>query len=62
MRHKVQTLIPGLAQGGIVTRGVDDTAALLVSDVLNAGDGLSYPPAVELLADDGPRYVRDIFN
>jgi L-aspartate oxidase len=49
-----------LAQGGIVTRGVDDTAALLVSDVLNAGDGLSYPLAVELLADDGPRYVRDI--
>ena len=48
------------AQGGIVGRGPEDTAALLMEDVLRAGDGLSYPPAVEVLAEEGPRVVREV--
>jgi L-aspartate oxidase len=48
------------AQGGIVGRGHGDTAELLIEDVHRAGDGLCYPPAVELLAEEGPRVVRDV--
>lgn len=48
------------AQGGIVGRGVDDSAELLEKDILNAGAGLSYPPAVRLLADEGPRLLKEI--
>jgi L-aspartate oxidase len=48
------------AQGGIVGRGPGDTAELLIEDVHRAGDGLCYPPAVELLAEEGPRVVRDV--
>ena len=42
------------AQGGIVGRGADDTSELLVEDVLQAGAGLSWPPAVRILAEEGP--------
>jgi L-aspartate oxidase len=48
------------AQGGIVGRGREDSADLLMEDVLRAGDGLSYPPAVEVLAEEGPRVVREV--
>lgn len=48
------------AQGGIVGRGLDDSPALLVEDVLRAGAGLSYRPAVELLAEAGPRLLQEI--
>jgi L-aspartate oxidase len=48
------------AQGGIVGRGEDDSPGLLVEDVLAAGDGLSYPPAVEQLAEHGPRLLQEI--
>jgi len=48
------------AQGGIVSRGEDDDANLLVDDVLQAGAGLSFPPAVELLAQEGPRLLDEI--
>lgn len=48
------------AQGGIVGCGQDDTSALLVDDVIRAGAGLSYPPAVEILAEEGPRLIDDI--
>ena len=34
------------AQGGIVGQGEDDTASLLVEDVMAAGAGLCYRPAV----------------
>jgi len=46
------------AQGGIVGRGGDDTAELLVDDVINAGDGISYRPAVEVLAKEGPQVIE----
>ena len=48
------------AQGGIVGRGEDDSAELLVEDVLRAGAGLSQPAAVRLLADEGPRLLEEL--
>ncbi len=48
------------AQGGIVSRGADDTAELLEEDVLTAGAGLSYPPAVKQLAEMGPKYLQEL--
>jgi L-aspartate oxidase len=46
------------AQGGIVTIGREDSIELLVRDVLDAGAGLSYPPAVRILAEEGTRLVQ----
>jgi L-aspartate oxidase len=48
------------AQGGIVTRGLDDSPELLVEDVLRAGAGLSSPKAARLLAEEGPRLVQSV--
>lgn len=49
-----------LAQGGIVTRGLDDNPDLLVADIMQAGAGLSSRAAAELLAIEGPRLVQKI--
>lgn len=48
------------AQGGIVTRGLDDSSDLLVEDILRAGAGLSSPLAARILADEGPELVRSV--
>ncbi len=48
------------AQGGIVTLGEDDSADLLVEDVLAAGAGLSLPAAAHILAEEGPDLVRKV--
>ena len=48
------------AQGGIVGRGKTDTASALIDDVLEAGDGLCRPEAVEVLAEEGPALVREV--
>ncbi len=48
------------AQGGIIGRGVNDSAELLEEDVLTAGADLSYPPAVRLLAERGPELLNQI--
>ena len=48
------------AQGGIIYQGVDDAPALLAQDVLQAGAGHSYAPAVEILAEQGPAAVRRV--
>lgn len=48
------------AQGGVVTRGIDDSADLLVNDVLHAGAGLSLPRAARLLAEEGPALVQSV--
>jgi len=50
----------GWSQGGIVTRGVDDTPALLVEDILRAGAGLSSPRAAQILAEEGPALVQEV--
>jgi L-aspartate oxidase len=42
------------AQGGIIHRGPDDNAELLVGDILAAGAGASLPEAAQILANEGP--------
>lgn len=48
------------AQGGIVYKDKLVDPGLLIKDILTAGDGVSYPPAVEILAEEGPRLVKEI--
>jgi L-aspartate oxidase len=48
------------AQGGIVYRGLGDSAELLAEDIIRAGAGHSYPRAVSVLAEQGPDLVRQI--
>ncbi|MDD3846762.1 MAG: FAD-dependent oxidoreductase, partial [Syntrophorhabdaceae bacterium] len=47
------------AQGGIVARGQDDTPELLAEDIIQAGDGISNPDAVKIIAHEGPGMVQD---
>ena len=48
------------AQGGIVGHGNEDAPELLVNDILQAGAGLSYPPAVTLISEEGPRLLQEV--
>jgi L-aspartate oxidase len=48
------------AQGGIVALGEEDSAALLVKDILSAGAGLSLPAAARILAAEGPGLVQQV--
>lgn len=48
------------AQGGIVGRGMEDDPDLLANDILQAGAGLSYPPAVKLISEEGPRLLEKV--
>jgi L-aspartate oxidase len=48
------------AQGGIVTRSLEDSPDLLVRDILEAGAGLSSPKAARILAEEGPELVRSV--
>lgn len=48
------------AQGGIIYRGDGDSPELLAEDIKNAGDGLCYEKAVDILACEGPDLVRSI--
>ena len=53
----------GYAQGGIAAAmGPDDSPQLHGQDTLAAGDGLCDPRAVEVLVDNGPRYVRELIE
>jgi L-aspartate oxidase len=47
------------AQGGIVSKGLDDSPELLIKDISEAGDGISNPEAVRLLANEGPMKVNE---
>ncbi len=47
------------AQGGIVTRGLEDSPELLAEDIMQAGDGISNPDAVKIIAYEGPGMVED---
>ncbi|HAR97169.1 MAG TPA: L-aspartate oxidase, partial [Deltaproteobacteria bacterium] len=46
------------AQGGIVCLGQDDSPELLINDIMSAGDGISNPEAVHLIAHEGPALVE----
>jgi L-aspartate oxidase len=48
------------AQGGIVARGHDDSAELLIKDIVRAGAGLSLPSAVNIIAEEGPPLVQQL--
>lgn len=48
------------AQGGIIYQGRSGTSDLLVQDILKAGDGICYEPAVRQLAQLGPDLVKKI--
>ncbi len=48
------------AQGGIIGRGVDDSADLLVEDILAAGAGASLPLAARILAEEGPKMLQEV--
>ena len=47
------------AQGGIVSRGKDDSAEILIEDVMQTGDGISNLEAVRIVAEEGPQLVED---
>ena len=48
------------AQGGIIGRGLDDSADLLVADILAAGAGASLPKAARILAEEGPGVLQEV--
>lgn len=48
------------AQGGIVSLGPDDHPELLMQDILETGDHVNNPAAVELLSEEGKQLVDDI--
>lgn len=48
------------AQGGIIYRGPDDDAELLMRDILQAGAGASLPEAARILAEEGPARVKQL--
>ncbi|MDD5545003.1 MAG: L-aspartate oxidase [Acidobacteriia bacterium] len=48
------------AQGGIIFRGDNDAPEKLMKDILKAGAGLCYEPAVRILSEEGPRRVQEI--
>jgi choline dehydrogenase-like flavoprotein len=47
------------AQGGIVSFAPDDKPELLKRDILEAGDSVGDPAAVDILVGEGPRLVRE---
>jgi L-aspartate oxidase len=53
----------GHAQGGIAAAvGPDDTPAQHAADTIAAGDGLCDERAVQVLVEDGPRFVRELIS
>lgn len=48
------------AQGGIVSLGQDDYPELLKEDILEAGDNINNPEAVEVLSNEGKLLVESI--
>jgi L-aspartate oxidase len=60
---KTDTLISGStanAQGGIIYRGINDSKEKLVSDIMFAGAGHCWQPAVMQLADWGSKLVDEL--
>lgn len=57
--HESNTLY---AQGGIVGRGLDDDPELLLSDIKEAGAGVTFPKAAGILAEEGPPLLHQILE
>ena len=58
--HDVQQTNTRWAQGGIIYTGPGDSPDLLTEDILSAGAGVSLPDAARTLAEEGPRYIKEI--
>ena len=59
---KTEELLSGstaYAQGGIIYKGYNDSPQKLKNDIINAGDGLCWEPAVDELCNLGPNLVRE---
>ncbi len=48
------------AQGGIIYKGEKDNPESLVKDIQAAGAGATWPPAAQVLAQEGPKLVEEI--
>ena len=48
------------AQGGIIYEGEGDSPSKLIADILRAGAGISNEEAVNFLANEGPRVVKEL--
>ncbi|MCE5230650.1 L-aspartate oxidase [bacterium] len=48
------------AQGGIIYKGAGDSPELLARDIIAAGAGMTWPPAAQVLAEEGPVAVKSI--
>ncbi|KAF0112039.1 MAG: L-aspartate oxidase [Chloroflexi bacterium] len=48
------------AQGGIIGRGLDDSADILAKDILAAGAGAASPKAARILAEEGPLILQQL--
>lgn len=48
------------AQGGIIYKGKDDSAELLIADLTRAGVNFGNPVAMRILAEEGPRLVKEV--
>lgn len=48
------------AQGGIIYTSSADSPDLLTKDILHAGAGHTYPKAARILAEEGPRVLKEI--
>ncbi len=60
---KMESLLSGntqYAQGGIIYKGIDDSPELLKKDIMEAGDGICWEPAVSRLAELGSKLVEEI--
>lgn len=60
---KTEKLLGGntlYAQGGIIYIGENDTPDKLKQDIIEAGDGHCWEPAVDQLSEMGPRLVKEI--
>lgn len=48
------------AQGGIIYQGAGDSPEKLAADLIRAGDDMNNRRAVKILAEEGPRLVREL--
>lgn len=60
MEHSTESATK-YAQGGIVSKGTNDSAKLLVKDILAVANHLGNKKAITILANEGPRLVSDFF-
>lgn len=60
---KTKSLMSGStkhAQGGIIYKGMDDSPEKLKRDIIEAGHNHCWPPAVDLIAEQGPAMVKKL--